>query len=126
MPLAQTLILVLQLFAPSLTLRNSDICFVMPVRPYVHLALCINSAVTGGIFVELSTGEFYENRTKISRTFHEDLRTIILLLAVGNILCVSKANKTHCCLSIETVLCCLEHVSQNTKGIHCCFLWQEW
>jgi len=78
----------------------------MPVRPYVHLALYINSAVAGGIFVELSTGEFYENRTKMSRTSHEDLRTIILLLAIGNILCVNKANKTHCCLSMETVLCC--------------------
>lgn len=78
----------------------------MPVRPYVHLSLRINSAVAGRILEELSDGEFDENRTKMSRNLHEDLNTIILLLAVGNILHVIKANKTHCCLSMETVLCC--------------------
>jgi len=40
----------------------------------------------------------------MSRTLHEDLNTILLLLAVGNILYVNKANTTHCCLSMETVL----------------------
>jgi hypothetical protein len=106
MTLAQTLVLVLQLFAPSHTSRKSDISFFMPVRSYIHLSLCINSAVTGRLFVEVSTGEFYENRTKMYPNLQEDQNTIILLLAVGNILYLNKANKTHCCLTIVTVLCC--------------------
>jgi len=106
MTLAHTLVLVLQLFAPSLTSRKPGISFVMPVRPYVHLSLSINSAVTGGILVELYIGEFYEYRTKMSYTLHEDLNTILLLLSVGNILYVNKANKTLCCISKETGLCC--------------------
>lgn len=37
----------------------------------------------------------------MSRTLHEDLNKVILLLAVGNTLYVNKANKTNCCLSME-------------------------
>jgi hypothetical protein len=62
----------------------------------------------------------------MSRTLHEDLIKIILLPAVENIVYVNKTNKTHCCLSMETVLCCWQHASQSTRGMYCCFLWQEW
>ena len=106
MTLAHTLVLVLQLHAPSFTSPNSSISFVVLVRPYVHLSLRINSAVTGRLFVEMSTGKFCENRTKMSPTLHEELNTIIFLLAVRNILYDNKTNKTYCCLSMETDFCC--------------------
>ena len=68
--LSLSLVLVLQLRDPSHTSRKAGVInFVMPVCPFVRPSLCISSAVTGRIFVELSTGEFYENPTKMSRTY---------------------------------------------------------